>query len=142
MKKNFVILLSALVLLAACSSPQKTDKEEKLDIQISPTGLKYLEIKPGSGAIPKSGQKVLVHQIVWDAQGRVLENTYQNGLPFEFTIGMDETIEGLEEGILTMKVGGKRKLFVPPELGFGRRAVRTIPKNADLVIEVELLGIK
>ncbi len=135
-------MIISVVLLAACGSAKKTDKEEKLDIRISPTGLKYLEIKPGLGAVPRQGQTVIVHQIVMDSQGKVFENTYQNGQPFEFTIGKDETIEGLEEGVLTMKVGGKTKLFVPPELGFGRRAVRTIPKNSDLVIEVELINIK
>lgn len=142
MKTKGILFLLFVVILTACSSTKKIDKEEKLDIQITPTGLKYLDIKPGTGFSPRTGQLVTVHQIVWDSQGNVLENTYKNGYPFEFTIGKEETIEGLEEGVLTMKVGGKRKLFVPPELGFGRRAVRNIPKNADLVIEVELISIK
>ncbi len=142
MKKCLLFFLCAAIGLIACSSSKPPEKNNQPEVITTPSGLKYTELKTGSGPMPLPGQTVSVHQVVRDSKGNLLEDTYKNGLPFEFILGKDETIQGLEEGVMTMKVGGKRKLYVPPELGFGRRAVRTIPKNADLVIEVELIDIK
>ncbi len=146
MQKWFLLFLFvSFIWFEGCGSSSKTENDEQLQFKVTPSGLKYIDLKVGSGPSPKEGQTVVVNQIVsvvTDNKTKVIENTYETKTPFEFTIGNDETIEGLEEGVMTMKVGGKRRLFVPPELGFARRSVGPIAKNSSLVIDVELMKIK
>ena len=97
----------------------------------------------GTGAQPKTGQKVSVHYTGWLTDGKKFDSSKDRGAPFEFAIGRGQVISGWDQGVITMKVGGKRKLTIPPELGYGKQgAGGVIPPNAVLVFEVELLGVK
>jgi FKBP-type peptidyl-prolyl cis-trans isomerase FkpA len=107
------------------------------------TGLKFVDLKVGDGASPTPGANVEVHYTGWLTNGTKFDSSVDRGKPFSFPIGKGRVIKGWDEGVMSMKIGGKRKLIIPPELGYGARgAGRTIPPNATLVFEVELLGIK
>ncbi|MBU6452907.1 MAG: FKBP-type peptidyl-prolyl cis-trans isomerase [Cyanobacteria bacterium REEB67] len=110
----------------------------------TPSGLKYDDIKVGSGATPQSGQTVVVHYTGWLTNGQKFDSSVDRGEPFEFVLGAGNVIKGWDEGVATMKVGGKRKLTIPPHLGYGAGGAGggKIPPNATLVFDVELLGIK
>ena len=107
----------------------------------TPSGLKIQDLKVGDGASPKMGQAVSVHYIGKLENGTEFNNSYKMGRPAEFKLG--EVIEGWNEGLSTMKVGGKRKLFIPSNLAYGPSGrPPSIPPNSNLVFEIELLGIK
>jgi peptidylprolyl isomerase len=109
----------------------------------TPSGLKYVDLVEGSGAEPKLGQSVSVHYTGWLIDGKKFDSSRDHGSSFEFKLGVGQVIKGWDEGVATMKVGGKRKLTIPPELGYGARgAGGVIPPNATLVFEVELLGVR
>ncbi len=109
----------------------------------TPSGLKYVELIEGTGATPKTGQTTTVHYTGWLTNGTKFDSSVDRGEPFKFPIGMGRVIKGWDEGVATMKVGGKRKLIIPPSLGYGARgAGNVIPPNAELVFEVELLGVQ
>jgi peptidylprolyl isomerase len=111
----------------------------------TPSGLKYKDEVVGSGPEPKAGQSVSVHYTGWlDQNGRKgtkFDSSRDRGQPFSFTLGQGQVIAGWDQGVATMKAGGKRTLVIPPELGYGARgAGGVIPPNATLIFEVELLG--
>ena len=107
------------------------------------SGLEYVEITEGSGASPKTGATVSVHYTGWLKSGQKFDSSVDRGEPFEFPIGKGRVIKGWDEGVATMKVGGKRKLIIPAHLGYGDRgAGGVIPPRATLVFEVELLGTR
>lgn len=108
----------------------------------TPSGLKIQDFKVGEGPSPKMGQTVKVHYIGWLENGTEFNNSHKGaGKPVEFTLG--EVIPGWNEGLSTMKVGGKRKLFIPSKLAYGPEGRgATIPPNSNLVFEIELLGIR
>lgn len=111
------------------------------------SGLQTKDIKVGSGASPKSGQTCVMHYTGWLYVGgkkdKKFDSSVDRGQPFEFPIGQKRVIPGWDEGVATMKVGGKRELIIPPALGYGERgAGGVIPPNATLIFEVELLGVK
>ena len=113
----------------------------------TPSGLQYIDTKVGTGASPKTGQTCVMHYTGWlyenGKKGAKFDSSLDHGEPFEFKIGMHQVIAGWDEGVATMKVGGKRTLIIPPELGYGARgAGGVIPPNATLMFDVELLGIK
>jgi FKBP-type peptidyl-prolyl cis-trans isomerase FkpA len=109
----------------------------------TPSGLKYEDLKVGTGAEAKAGQTVSVHYTGWLMDGKKFDSSVDRKQPFEFPLGMGRVIKGWDEGVQGMKVGGKRKLTIPPGLGYGARgAGGAIPPNATLIFDVELLGIK
>ena len=108
-----------------------------------PSGLSYLDIKEGTGAQAQSGREVTVNYTGYLTNGKKFDSSEDHGKPLTFTLGAGRVIKGWEQGIAGMKVGGKRKLIVPPDLGYGSRgAGGVIPPNAELVFDVELLDVK
>ena len=109
----------------------------------SKSGLKYEDLNEGTGAAAKSGDTVEVHYTGWLTNGTKFDSSVDRGQPFSFRLGAGRVIKGWDEGVAGMKVGGKRKLSIPPDLGYGNRgAGSAIPPNAELIFEVELLKIK
>ena len=107
------------------------------------SGLKYIDEVVGAGASPQTGQTVIVNYTGWLENGTKFDSSIDRGQPLRFRIGVDPIIKGWVEGLMTMKVGGKRKLIVPPGLAYGARgAGGVIPPNATLIFDVELLGVQ
>jgi peptidylprolyl isomerase len=116
-------------------------------VSTTPSGLKIIDLKVGTGPSPRTGQTCVMHYTGWlydnGAKGKKFDSSVDRGQPFEFKIGVHQVIAGWDEGVATMKVGGKRTLIIPSELGYGERgAGNLIPPNATLIFDVELLGIK
>jgi peptidylprolyl isomerase len=131
---KLIIIIFALT-MTGCS---KTPKEVT-----TASGLKYTDIKEGTGPSPTSGKLVTVHFTGTLENGRVFDSTVETKQPLHFTIGTGEVIPGWDEGIMTMKVGGRRKLVIPPNLAWGAEgAAGVIPPNATVLFDVELLEVK
>jgi FKBP-type peptidyl-prolyl cis-trans isomerase FkpA len=108
----------------------------------TPSGLVIEELVVGGGEAAAAGQKVSVHYTGWLTDGKKFDSSKDRGEPFAFPLGRGHVIRGWDEGVAGMKVGGKRKLTIPPALGYGARgAGGVIPPNATLVFEVELLSV-
>jgi peptidylprolyl isomerase len=116
--------------------------EENENIVTTDSGLKYVELTEGDGASPTKGQTVTVHYTGTLENGTKFDSSRDRNSPFKFKIGVGQVIQGWDEGVGTMKVGGRRKLIIPPELGYGSRgAGGVIPPNATLIFDVELLSV-
>jgi FKBP-type peptidyl-prolyl cis-trans isomerase FkpA len=107
------------------------------------SGLQYEDLVLGGGEAARSGQFVTVHYTGWLTNGKKFDSSVDRGDPFGFALGQGQVIAGWDEGVQGMKIGGRRKLTIPPDLGYGPRgAGNVIPPNATLVFEVELLGVE
>ena len=140
---TFGVMFGVVVLLAssrvgAADGPSKTTgKGSKTS-----SGLQYWDLKKGTGPVAKAGQTVKVHYTGWLTDGKKFDSSLDRGEPLEFKLGAGMVIKGWDEGVAGMKVGGKRQLRIPPDLGYGERgAGGVIPPGATLVFDVELLEI-
>ena len=139
-------LLNAALAVAA-ASPIHSAIAQTGKTMTTASGLQITDSKVGTGAAPKTGQTCVMHYTGWlyesGQKGKKFDSSVDRGEPFEFPIGTGRVIKGWDEGVATMKVGGKRTLVIPPELGYGPRgAGGVIPPNATLIFDVELLGVK
>jgi len=141
-----IIRLAGIVLLAsALAACTKKDEGQMKNEVTTPSGLKYVDIIEGSGEEAKPGDKAQVHYSGWfytnGKRGEKFDSS-EGATPFELTIGAGQVIKGWDEGLQGMKVGGKRELIIPPELGYGQRGYPgAIPPNAMLNFEVELVKL-
>ncbi len=142
-----MIRLACAVLALAIIAATPLGRSDAATNQVieMPNGLKYTDTKTGDGAAAAGGNKVSVHYTGWlynnGAKGAKFDSSVDRGQPFQFTLGAHQVIAGWDEGVAGMKVGGKRTLIIPPELGYGARgAGGVIPPNATLMFDVELLG--
>ncbi|WP_374309064.1 FKBP-type peptidyl-prolyl cis-trans isomerase [Methylocella sp.] len=143
----FLFALGAGLGLAAAAPPPAAAQEGAGKETVAPSGLRMVDVAQGAGAAPKAGQKVSVHYTGWlyedGKKGAKFDSSVDRGAPFVFTLGAGEVIKGWDEGVATMRVGGKRTLIIPPGLAYGARgAGGVIPPNATLIFDVELLGAK
>jgi FKBP-type peptidyl-prolyl cis-trans isomerase FkpA len=141
-RHHALLALAVIAALTITATPTRAQL-----VMTTPSGLKIIDVKPGTGASPKTGQTCVMHYTGWlyenSAKGKKFDSSVDRGEPFEFKIGMHQVIAGWDEGVATMKVGGKRTLIIPPELGYGARgAGGVIPPNATLMFDVELLAVK
>ncbi len=146
MRKALVmaVLLITAMGLTAQGGPQHPSSVDGAGVTL-PSGLVYWDLKVGNGAVAAKGSKVKVHYTGWLLEeGTKFDSSYDHGgSPFEFTIGVGQVIKGWDQGVTGMKVGGKRQLRIPPDLGYGwRGSPPVIPKNAYLIFDVELLDVK
>ena len=135
-------LIMEVELLELMIPPEMSEVNEE-DYVSTESGLKYYDFVEGEGATPEAGQTVVVHYSGWLEDGTMFDSSVERGQPFPFVIGQGSVISGWDEGLATMKVGGRRQLVIPPELGYGENgAGGVIPPNATLIFEVELLEIQ
>ena len=145
--------LSIILVLALFSCQKPSAKKEDIVTErpvqtpgvgeeiTTPAGLKYIDEVVGTGKTPKTGDKVKVHYTGTLEDGTQFDSSLDRNQPFEFPLGVGRVIKGWDQGIASMKVGGKRKLIIPPELAYGARAVGSIPANSILFFDVELIEV-
>jgi len=147
-----LIVVALAIQVAACSSDENTATQvqfaPELEVNVealttTASGLQYQELVVGDGAEAAPGNAVVVHYTGWLVDGAKFDSSVDAGQPFSFTLGAGEVIAGWDEGVAGMRVGGKRKLVVPPDLGYGARGYPpVIPRSATLVFDVELLEVQ
>jgi FKBP-type peptidyl-prolyl cis-trans isomerase len=141
MKKLCLLAMAAACVALAVSARADDKKDSK--VVTTDSGLKYEDLKEGTGDAAKKGDTVEVHYTGWLKDGTKFDSSLDRKQPFSFKLGAGEVIKGWDEGVAGMKVGGKRKLIIPPELGYGKKgAGKAIPPDSELTFEVELLKIK
>jgi FKBP-type peptidyl-prolyl cis-trans isomerase len=136
------------VLMVLCFVPVTAAQEKETGkgagkMVTTESGLQYTDLVVGTGRQAELGDTATVHYTGWLADGKKFDSSRDRNEPFSFRVGAGQVIKGWDEGVSTMKVGGKRKLIIPPQLGYGARgAGNVIPPNATLTFEVELLGLR
>ena len=142
MKSLSLSSLIAMVVLTVALGVGGSMAENNQEVT-TPSGLKYVDQAVGTGEVAVAGKTVNVHYTGWLENGKKFDSSVDRGQPFSFPLGAGRVIKGWDEGVQGMKVGGKRKLTIPSDLGYGSRgAGGVIPPNATLVFDVELLGIR
>ena len=142
MEKTLIITLIAIgLILSSCSSTEETTKKE-LKIIKTASGLQYSDILLGKGEPVKSGQKLTVHYVGTYLDGTKFDSSRDRNQPLIFTIGNGEFGKGWEEGIMGMRVGGRRKLIIPPDLSYAKGSSGKLTANTTLIFEIELLDAK
>jgi FKBP-type peptidyl-prolyl cis-trans isomerase len=133
-----VLILSLALVPMAVGGGEEVGKEVTTE-----SGLKYVDLVVGTGRQAELGDTATVHYTGWLENGKQFDSSRDRGEPFSFRVGAGRVIKGWDEGVQGMKVGGKRRLIIPPDLGYGARgAGSVIPPNATLTFEVELLGLR
>jgi FKBP-type peptidyl-prolyl cis-trans isomerase FkpA len=157
-KSIFAFLFLAMIVLGCQSSNDAAKSTAKTPQEIASnypgwattkqpettsTGLKYIDMEVGNGASPHMGQKVIVHYSGYLKNGTKFDSSVDRDEALAFTIGTGKVIKGWDEGVMSMKAGGKRKLIIPPQLGYGANgSPPVIPPNAELIFDMELLEVK
>jgi len=148
MRQRLILLSSVLSLVGLTvftfAEEKKMSSNEAAGLVVTTeSGLQYLDLVVGTGRQAELGDTATVHYTGWLADGRKFDSSVDRKEPFSFRVGAGQVIKGWDEGVGTMKVGGKRKLTIPPQLGYGARgAGNVIPPNATLTFDVELLGLR
>ena len=148
MRQRLIMLSSVLSLVGLTvftfAEEKKMSSNEAAGLVVTTeSGLQYLDLVVGTGRQAELGDTATVHYTGWLADGRKFDSSVDRKEPFSFRVGAGQVIKGWDEGVGTMKVGGKRKLTIPPQLGYGARgAGNVIPPNATLTFDVELLGLR
>ncbi len=142
MTSPYLSSLMAIVVLTLSVGVGGSMAESNQEVT-TPSGLKYVDQAVGTGDVAVVGKNVSVHYTGWLENGKKFDSSVDRGQPFSFPLGAGRVIKGWDEGVQGMKVGGKRKLTIPSDLGYGSRgAGGVIPPNATLVFDVELLGVR
>ena len=148
MQQRLIMLSSALSLVGLtvftfAEERKMSSNEAAGQVVTTESGLQYIDLVVGTGRRAELGDTATVHYTGWLADGRKFDSSVDRKEPFSFRVGAGQVIKGWDEGVGTMKVGGKRKLTIPPQLGYGARgAGNVIPPNATLTFDVELLGLR
>ncbi|MDB5600571.1 MAG: peptidylprolyl isomerase [Xanthobacteraceae bacterium] len=145
--RTSMIAAGAIALMVGSATGINMAKAQSAKPVTTSTGLQTIDTVVGTGASPRPNQTAVVHYTGWlyanGQKGKKFDSSLDSGKPFEFPVGAGRVIKGWDEGVATMKVGGKRTLIVPPQLGYGASgASGVIPPNATLMFDVELLGVK
>jgi peptidylprolyl isomerase len=140
-------LFVSAILFALAAVPLASQPAQAAGEATTPSGLRIIDVKPGTGPVPHAGQTVTVNYTGWlfvdGKKGKKFDSSLDRGEPFSFTLGQGQVIKGWDEGLATMHVGGKRTLIIPPDLGYGvSGAGGDIPPGATLIFDVDLLGVK
>jgi peptidylprolyl isomerase len=141
---SFKHLFVSAIFLAFAAAPLSAQSASEVT---TPSGLRIIDVKPGSGPVPQTGQTVTVNYTGWlfvdGKKGKKFDSSLDRGEPFSFTLGEGQVIKGWDEGVATMHVGGKRTLIIPPDLGYGANGAGSdIPPGATLMFDIDLLGVK
>ena len=138
-----VLSLLGLAVFTFAEEKKMSSNEAGGRVVTTESGLQYIDLVVGTGRQAKRGDTATVHYIGWLADGKKFDSSVDRKEPFSFRVGAGQVIKGWDEGVGTMKVGGKRKLTIPPQLGYGARgAGNVIPPNATLTFDVELLELR
>jgi len=145
-----ILALTAVVVLAQTAARKPAAPNTSAPAKVTgegvktPSGLIYWDMRVGNGDVAKEGSHVRVHYTGWLTTGKKFDSSVDAGKPFDFTIGNGEVIKGWEEGVSGMRVGGKRQLRIPPDLAYGSEGTPdgTIPPNATIIFDVQLLGVQ
>ena len=154
--KNLMLIISLVIIGCNKNEEDKlsntdinqNDQNNKKEVAMTnkeittESGLKYIDIALGDGAMPETGDKVVVHYTGTLEDGTKFDSSRDRNRPFEFPLGMGRVIKGWDEGLASMRIGGKRQLIIPANLGYGDRATGKIPANSTLIFDVELIDIK
>ena len=142
MKSPYISSIAVTLILTSTLGVGGSMAEDKQEV-ITPSGLKYIDQEVGTGDVATAGKTASVHYTGWLENGKKFDSSVDRGQPFSFPLGAGRVIKGWDEGVQGMKVGGKRKLTIPSDLGYGSRgAGGVIPPNATLIFDVELLGVR